>query len=427
MPIQAGHVLGSYRLVELIGRGGMGEVWQAQDLRLGRAAGVKVLPVGPTGDADLVPRFQREAASAAALQHPNILAVWDYGEQDGILYLVMPFVPGGPLTDQLTRGPLPPGTALRYLRQMADALDYAHEHGIVHRDVKPDNVLMGDRGHLYLADFGIALVQGEALRLTRTGIAVGTPEYMAPEQAQGRADNRSDLYALGIILYQMLTGTVPFSGNSYTEVLIKHQKDPLPMLPLRSVMPSLPVAVVEVVKKSLAKNPNERYQSGHEMADAMADAMAEALVGEATGVGTRVATGFTPRPPARTGATPRSPLMLGGLAGLIVLLIGAALIFALTQAHGRAPPRAPAPPAAPRWPWRARRHRSLPRLLLQRIRQRQPRCLRRPHPSRPLLQRRHRQQRPCRLRLRRCRPRPRPRLSTWLGRWQARSQAPRSA
>ena len=212
-------ILGSYRLVEQIGKGGMGEVYRAQHLRLGREAAVKILPVNLASEADFLKRFEREAASAASLDHPNILPVWDYGEQGGVPYLVMPYIRSGTLKERLGRGPLSRQDILRYLSQMADALDYAHEKGIIHRDVKPANMLLDERGRLYLSDFGIAKALEGAEGLTRTGVGVGTPEYIAPEQAQGRADSRSDLYALGIILYELLAGrTAPDRAATPTTV-----------------------------------------------------------------------------------------------------------------------------------------------------------------------------------------------------------------
>jgi hypothetical protein len=314
MSVPQGTILGSYRLLERVGQGGMGIVYRAQHLRLGSEAAVKVLPVNLAGEPEFLRRFEREAASAAALQHPNILAVWDYGEQDGTPYFVMPHIAGGTLKDQLARGPLPWQDVVKYLRQMADALDYAHERGIIHRDVKPANMLVDQRGQLYLADFGIARALEGSEGLTRAGAGIGTPEYMAPEQAQGRADARSDLYALGVTVYQMLAGRVPYSGNSTVEVLMKHLQHPLPLEPLRSVQPSLPAGVEEVLRKALAKNPDERYQSGH----ALDEALTQALAGGSPAVAAHQQTVPTPSAHAHEGAAaheqaaPATPRPVGG-------------------------------------------------------------------------------------------------------------------
>lgn len=267
----SGQRLGAYRLVRRIGRGGMGEVWLGQHLKLGREAAIKVLPANLAGEADFLKRFEREASSAASLTHPNILPVWDYGEQDGTPYLVMPYVGSGALKDRLRDGPLRPHAIEHYLRQMVGALDYAHSRGLIHRDVKPANMLVDEHDQLYLADFGIAKALEGTEGLTRTGVGIGTPEYMAPEQAQGRADTRSDLYALGIVLYQMLTGRVPFSGSNSVEVLMKHVQEAMPVLPLRDVASP---EVAEMLRKVLAKNPDERYQSGAALLEAYREAAA---------------------------------------------------------------------------------------------------------------------------------------------------------
>ncbi|HET8628106.1 MAG TPA: protein kinase [Thermomicrobiales bacterium] len=297
----AGRDLGAYRLEERVGRGGMGEVYRAQHLKLGREAAVKILPANLAAEADFLKRFEREAASAASLDHPNILPVWDYGEQGDLPYLVMPFVRGGTLKERLERGPLERAEALGYLGQMAAALDYAHAHGLIHRDVKPANMLLDGRGRLFLSDFGIAKALEGAEGLTRTGVGVGTPEYMAPEQAQGHADARSDFYALGIILYQMLTGQVPYRGNSTVEVLMKHLQEPVPLLPLRAVNPALPPRIEGVIQRALAKNPNDRYQSGQALVDAASEALAAPAAGQ-PGT-TWVPAPATPSYPAPPGAT----------------------------------------------------------------------------------------------------------------------------
>jgi serine/threonine protein kinase len=264
-------VLGAYRLQERIGKGGMGEVYRATHIQLGREAAVKVLPANLATDEDFLRRFKREASSAAALAHPNILQVYDYGEQDGTPYLVMPYVRGGTLKDRFAGGKAPASQLAKYLTEVADALDYAHRKGIIHRDVKPANILIDEDDRAYLADFGIAKALEGNDNLTQAGVGVGTPEYMAPEQAQGRADPRSDLYALGIMVYQMLTGQVPFSGNTTVEVLMKHLQEPVPLSPLRGAVAQ---QFGPILQRALAKDPNLRYQSGREMMADVNQAMA---------------------------------------------------------------------------------------------------------------------------------------------------------
>ena len=262
MSAPEGRTLGSYRLLERIGKGGMGEVYRARHVKLGREAAVKILPPALAAEPDFLKRFEREAASAAALNHPNILQVYDYGEQDGTPYLVMPYIGGGTLKDRLVGGTITPGGFARALTEVAGALDYAHRQGIVHRDVKPANILIDDDERAYLADFGIAkaIEGGEAL--TQTGLGVGTPEYMAPEQSQGRAEPRSDLYALGVMLFQLLTGRVPYSGASTVEVLLKHLQEPVPLGALRG-----PAAreFGPILSRALAKDPAGRYPTGREL------------------------------------------------------------------------------------------------------------------------------------------------------------------
>ncbi|HEY8597809.1 MAG TPA: serine/threonine-protein kinase [Thermomicrobiales bacterium] len=293
-------ILGAYRLEERIGKGGMGEVYRAQHLRLGREAAVKILPANLVTEADFLKRFEREASSAASLTHPNILQVYDYGEQDGVPYLVMPYIKNGTLKDRLEGGTVSPPQMARYLTDVADALDYAHRKGIVHRDVKPANILIDEHDRAYLGDFGIAKALEGADNLTQTGLGVGTPEYMAPEQAQGRAEPRSDLYALGIMVYQMLTGRVPYTGNSTVEVLMKHLQEPVPIAALQGAAAQ---QFGPILQRALSKDPHGRYSSGRELMTAVNEAMAHTGFAEA-GPAAATVVGHSPLPGVHQG-TPR--------------------------------------------------------------------------------------------------------------------------
>lgn len=275
MAAPEGRILGSYRLIERIGRGGMGEVYRAEHLKLGREDAIKLLPANLVGEADFLKRFEREASSAANLRHPHILPVYEYGEQDDVPYLVMPYIKGGTLKDRLERGDVTPGQIARYLTQVAEALDFAHTRGIVHRDVKPANILIDEHDQAYLADFGIAKALEGTESLTRTGMGVGTPEYMAPEQAQGRADPRSDLYALGIMCYQLIIGRVPYSGQSTVDILMKHLQEPIPLEPLRGMNPAAARAFGPILERALAKDPNRRFQTGRELLQTLNAAIAQ--------------------------------------------------------------------------------------------------------------------------------------------------------
>jgi serine/threonine protein kinase len=265
-----GKVLGTYRLEALIGKGGMSAVFLAQQLQLARRVAVKVLLPDIMMDNNLYEefliRFQREASLIAGLEHLNIMPIYDYGKYEGVAYLVMPYLAGGTLRDVLARrGALPLQEALTYIEQAAAALDYAHAHGIIHRDLKPSNFLLHSDGRLLLADFGIArMMQGNGnalgMTLTGTGTLLGTPEYMAPEMIKGgQVDGRTDIYELGIVLFQMLSGTVPFSDDSHFAILMKHLQEPVPLL--HSTNPAVPPAVDAVIQKATAKNREERYAS----------------------------------------------------------------------------------------------------------------------------------------------------------------------
>jgi serine/threonine-protein kinase len=253
-----------YELGTPIGRGGMADVYLAHDRLLDRRVAVKVLAPSFASDADNVERFRREAQSAARLNHPNIVAVYDWGEQNGTPFIVMEYVPGQTLRDLINSyGRLNPTEAVPIAAAIADALEFAHAHGVVHRDVKPGNVLVEPDGQVKVADFGIARAEtGDDL--TKTGAVLGTATYFSPEQAQGFAlDGRSDVYAMGVVLYEMLTGVAPFTGASPVSVAYKHvREDPTPP---SSVVPGLPGALDRIVLTAMAKDVTRRYQSAADL------------------------------------------------------------------------------------------------------------------------------------------------------------------
>lgn len=250
-----------YRIENEIGRGGMSIVYRAHDLRLNRSVAIKVLPPELALDPAVRSRFMREAQTSAQLSHPNIVPIYDVGEGDGVAYFVMALVTGGNLGFMLEQRPLRPiDEVRRVLAEVADALAYAHLRGVIHRDIKADNILLeSDRGRSMVTDFGIARAMEGGARLTQTGIAVGTPTYMSPEQAVGdrHIDGRSDVYSLGVVGYQMLTGRVPFTASNSMALLLKHVSErPQPVLELR---PETPRALAEAVERALAKTPETRW------------------------------------------------------------------------------------------------------------------------------------------------------------------------
>jgi tetratricopeptide (TPR) repeat protein len=259
----AGHRVGRHQLLREIGSGGMGTVYEAEDTQLGRRVAVKLLPPEYSRDPAAKQRFLREARAAAALDHPHICTVHDFGDAEGQLYIVMACYEGETLKARLERGPLPVDEARQVAIQVARGLAHAHEAGIVHRDIKSANVLLSRRGEAKILDFGIAKTGGDT-SLTRTGISPGTPAYMSPEQAQGKpVDARTDLWSLGVLLYEMLAGRRPFAGSDEQAVLYAIQsRDPEP---LARVRPEIPRALDGVVAKALAKNPDDRYQSAAEL------------------------------------------------------------------------------------------------------------------------------------------------------------------
>jgi serine/threonine protein kinase len=238
----------------------MATVYKAYHAAMDRYVAIKVLPRQLAESPEFVGRFQQEARTIANLEHPHILPVHDYGESEGITYLVMRFLDAGTLKERL-QGSAPSLAEIdRLFAQLADALAYAHDHGVVHRDLKPSNVLVDARGNLFLTDFGIAKLLEASPQFTRTGAMIGTPAYMSPEQAQGlKVDQRSDIYSLGIILYEMVTGRVPYEAETPLAVVLKHLNEPLPIP--SSVKPGISPAIERVILKALSKNVDDRFAS----------------------------------------------------------------------------------------------------------------------------------------------------------------------
>lgn len=275
-----GSTLGRYELRHRIAQGGMSEVYLAYDRRVRRQVAVKVLY---GSDEPFVRRFEREALAVGTLSNDHILPLYDFGEQRPWYYLVMPYISGCTLRDYLLkRERLTLEEAGSFLAQIAQALQYAHDHNVVHRDVKPSNILLRPDGHAYLVDFGLAKAKVEAESVTRAGTMVGTPEYMAPELLNGVHDYRSDIYSLGIMLYQMLTGRVPFSADLPVAISLKHIQAQPP--PPREFNRAIPPAVEAVILKALAKNPDDRYQEARALADAYTHALKQATEEIAAGM-----------------------------------------------------------------------------------------------------------------------------------------------
>ncbi len=362
-----GHSLGQYELRELLGRGGMGAVYRAHQQALKRAVAVKVLPAALAADPDFVARFTREAETAASLEHPHIIPVYDYGVEDGTSYIVMRLLTGGTLADRLAAreasgAPLPSlGEIAGLLTQLAGAFDYAHQQGVIHRDIKPSNIMFDTHGNAFLVDFGIAKLLEHTSALTATGAVLGTPLYMAPEQ--WRAEQpvpATDQYALGVTIYQLLTGQVPFHAPTPYGLMHKHLNEtPAPPHTLR---PHLPPALAVSLERALAKSPAERFPS----VTAFAQTFARAAAGEAgqdTQFLTRPLEGKRPvlvstpsplpppapplsatfappaaPPPSRPPGRGRAPLVWGAVSALIVAL--AAGVVLLSGGEEKAAPSA---------------------------------------------------------------------------------------
>jgi hypothetical protein len=318
----------------------MGQVYRAIHTALHREVALKVLLPELADDVNALARFQREAQSASQLRHPNIIEVYDLGEADGQHYMAMEYLPDGSLQQKLRELVLEDKVmseeqVLRLIRPVADALGYAHEQGLIHRDIKPSNILLRADGSPVLADFGIVLATA-ATRLTRNISTIGTPEYMSPEQGKGGAlDGRSDLYSLGIVMYEMLEGVVPFKADTPVAVVYKHIKDPLPPLMRKDVS----MRTRRIIEKVTAKEPNDRYQTGAQMVKAIDEALEGLTNGSASKTTAGAATavvGLAPESVATSGdSRKRRNVMMAvvGAVALVLLLGGSAVVLSAISSN----------------------------------------------------------------------------------------------
>src|SRR6266567_6745654 len=331
MPALEGTTLGHYHLKSLLGRGGMAEVYLAFDENLRREVAIKVVHSSRT---DQLARFRREAEMLGSLNHEHILPVFEYGEQGPWYYLVMPYMSYGTLRERVQAGgPLSEEEAGLLLEQIAGALQYAHERGILHRDIKPSNILLRDDTYAYVADFGIAKALSEVRELTQTGMVVGTPEYMAPELLEQQASPSSEVYALGILLYEMLTGQLPFTGP--TALAIFQKQVSAPPVPPSQLNPAISLPVEQVVLCALEKDPARRFRTPQALAQAYRRALQESSVPLPRPPSQRLPLGgdFFASPtvatmpqalsPASRRSAVRRPraLLIGGILGALLLLV----------------------------------------------------------------------------------------------------------
>jgi ligand-binding sensor domain-containing protein/tRNA A-37 threonylcarbamoyl transferase component Bud32 len=356
--IQPGQNIGPYRIINQVGQGGMATVYKAYHAAMDRYVAVKILPRQLAESAEFSGRFQQEARIIANLEHPHILPVHDYGESDGITYLVMRYLDAGTLKERMQAGRLSLAEVDRLFTQLAEALDYAHSKGVVHRDLKPSNALMDARGELFLSDFGIAKLLESSPQFTGTGAMVGTPAYMSPEQAQGhKVDRRTDIYSLGIILYEMVTGRVPYEAETPLAVILKHLNEPLP-LPT-TLKPDLAPAIERVLLKALAKNPEDRYGAVSDFLAAWKSAITEVETLRAAPATAEVTTpaaalraeaGAAPTIPAAPAPAPptaRKGLPIGWIAGgVAVLFLLILAVFAVPRIQRALTPGSEGTPTA---------------------------------------------------------------------------------
>lgn len=341
-----GRRLGNYEITELLGHGGMATVYKGYQASIDRNVAIKVLPPHPGRDPKFEERFRLEATAVARLQHPHILPLFDFGTTDDILYLVMALAEGGSLEQQIGQRPLPLRQVSTIVEQVASALDYAHRHNVIHRDIKPDNILFHRDGYVMLADFGIAKMVGEEANLTQTGGVVGTPAYMSPEQAQGgRVGPASDIYSLGAVAYEMLTGKLPYHAETAVQMMLQHVSAPVPSLSDALTTPNPELDVV--IQRVLAKEMEDRYATAGEFAADLSRAVSLSATDTLTALpdeGTRPTLNITPPAPSRPTTEPsglRTTMsqsgtvnlaVLGGALVIISLLVAIILVLALDSA-----------------------------------------------------------------------------------------------
>ena len=331
MTLPYGLDLGGYRIISEMGHGGMATVYRAVQIALDREVAVKVLPAALAADPGFKSRFQREARAVAQLRHPNIVDVHDYGDSDGTAYIVTELIAGGTLEGRLGV-PRPVEEVIDLLAPVASALDHAHRHGILHRDVKPSNILLTDEGVPILSDFGLLRMLGKDTSVTETGMVMGTPDYMAPEQCAGEElGPGADIYALATVAFQLLTGALPFTGETPMKLIVAKLKDPA--VRARAIRPDLAPEVENALLRGMALKPEQRYPTATAFVDALAgrgDPLADSTV--------RIRSAFEAFR-ERSATFARNPVGYA-LVGALLLLAG---IVALTQAPPRPLVRGPAP------------------------------------------------------------------------------------
>ncbi|NIO67591.1 MAG: protein kinase [Anaerolineae bacterium] len=341
MPLSPGENIGPYRIIEQLGQGGMATVFKAYHPALDRYVAIKVLHPAFKEDPNFLARFQREARIVAKLEHPHIVPVYDFSEHKGMAYLVMRYVEGETLKAHLTGEPLSPQRILDILKPVAEALAYAHEQGVLHRDIKPSNVMLTPEDSIFLTDFGLARMAQSGESTLSQDMMIGTPQYMSPEQAKGEeVDERTDIYSLGVVLFEMLTGRVPFSADTPYAIIHDHIYTPLP-LPT-TIKPDIFPALERVVLKALAKEKDDRYQKVTELAMAFEDAVIETASGVAPAPeeekvvepATVPSTVVEAKPAAlETKPSRKRWLIIGGAVAALLILVCCAGLFLASRAQ----------------------------------------------------------------------------------------------